>query len=176
MSVLLRQLFDAQSSTYTYLIADPASGQAALVDPVLEQLERDITLLQELGLSLSLCLETHLHADHITAAGQLRQRTGCRLVVPAAAGLRGADQLLRGQERLPLGAITIEAIATPKATVATPASSDITRGETWRRGGRERAATITATKITMISTAITCARYPSGGAHACTARRTAAYP
>ena len=116
VSVLLRQLFDAQSSTYTYLIADPASGQAALVDPVLEQLERDITLLQELGLSLSLCLETHLHADHITAAGQLRQRTGCRLVVPAAAGLRGADQLLRGQERLPLGAITIEAIATPGHT------------------------------------------------------------
>lgn len=114
--LLLRQLFDSRSCTYTYLIADPVSGDAALVDPVLEQLERDLTLLQELGLRLNLCLETHLHADHITAAGQLRRRTGCRLVVPAAAGLRGADQLLRGQERLPLGGFTLEAIATPGHT------------------------------------------------------------
>lgn len=115
-NLLLRQLFDAQTCTYTYLLADRASGEAALVDPVLEQLERDITLVRELGLSLSVCLETHLHADHITAAGQLRRRTGCRLVVPAAAGLRGADQLLRGNERLSLGSITIEAIATPGHT------------------------------------------------------------
>lgn len=114
--LLLRQLFDAQSCTYTYLIADPASGDAALVDPVLEQLERDLSLLQELGLRLNFCLETHLHADHITAAGQLRRRTGCRLVVPAAEGLRSADQLLRGGERLPLGSIAIEAIPTPGHT------------------------------------------------------------
>jgi len=114
--VLLRQLFDAHSCTYTYLIADPTSGEAALVDPVLEQLERDISLLQDLGLSLSLCLETHLHADHITAAGQLRRRTGCRLVVPAAEGIHNADQLLLGGERLALGSISIEAIATPGHT------------------------------------------------------------
>lgn len=113
VNLLLRQLFDAQSCTYTYLIADSASGDAALVDPVLEQVERDLSLLHDLGLRLNLCLETHLHTDHITAAGQLRRRTGCRLVVPAAEGIRSADQLLRGGERLPLGSLTIEAIATP---------------------------------------------------------------
>jgi uncharacterized NAD(P)/FAD-binding protein YdhS/glyoxylase-like metal-dependent hydrolase (beta-lactamase superfamily II) len=114
--LVLRQLFDAPTCTYTYLIADPASGDAALVDPVLEQLDRDLALLEDLGLRLTVCLETHLHADHITAAGQLRRRTGCRLVVPAAAGIRGADQLLRGNERLPLGSLLIGAIATPGHT------------------------------------------------------------
>jgi len=115
-TLLLRQLFDAQSCTYTYLIADPVSGEAALVDPVLEQLERDLSLLQDLGLRLNVCLETHLHADHITSAGQLRRRTGCRLLVPAAEGIRGADQLLRGDERLQLGGLAIEVIATPGHT------------------------------------------------------------
>lgn len=115
-ALLLRQLFDADTSTYTYLIADPGSGDAALVDPVLEQLDRDLTLLQELNLQLRLCLETHLHADHITGAGQLRRRTGCRLVVPAAPGIHNADQLLTGGERLQLGGLCIEAIATPGHT------------------------------------------------------------
>ncbi len=110
---LWRQLFDPDTSTFTYLLADPASGEAALVDPVLEQLERDLQLLQELGLQLSFCLETHLHADHITAAGELRRRTGCRLIVPAAPGITNADQLLVGGERLRLQAIELEVIATP---------------------------------------------------------------
>lgn len=112
-ALLWRQLFDPDTSTFTYLLADPASGEAALVDPVLEQLERDLQLLHELGLHLSFCLETHLHADHITAAGELRRRTGCRLIVPAAPGITNADQLLVGGERLRLGAITLEVIATP---------------------------------------------------------------
>ncbi|MFM7642010.1 MAG: FAD-dependent oxidoreductase [Cyanobium sp.] len=91
--LLFRQLFDPQTSTFTYLLADPRSGDAALVDPVLGYEDRDLQLLQELRLSLRFCLETHLHADHITAAGQLRRRTGCRLIVPAAPGISNADQL-----------------------------------------------------------------------------------
>lgn len=117
-SLLLRQLFDAETSTCTYLIADPASGATALVDPVLEHVDRDLTLLQELNLQLRFCLETHLHADHITGAGQLRRRTGCRLVVPAAEGIRNADQLLTGGERLELGSLHIDVIATPGHTPA----------------------------------------------------------
>jgi uncharacterized NAD(P)/FAD-binding protein YdhS/glyoxylase-like metal-dependent hydrolase (beta-lactamase superfamily II) len=115
-ALLMRQLFDSETSTFTYLLADPRTGEAALVDPVLGQEERDLLLLQELKLTLRFCLETHLHADHITSAGQLRRRTGCRLIVPAAPGVRNADRLLHGGERLPLGTLWIEVIATPGHT------------------------------------------------------------
>jgi uncharacterized NAD(P)/FAD-binding protein YdhS/glyoxylase-like metal-dependent hydrolase (beta-lactamase superfamily II) len=114
--LLFRQLFDPKTSTFTYLLADPRTGDAALVDPVLGYEDRDLQLLQELKLSLRFCLETHLHADHITAAGQLRRRTGCRLLVPAAPGISNADQLLSGGDRLQLGGIWIEVIATPGHT------------------------------------------------------------
>ena len=71
--MLFRQLFDQETSTYTYLIADTVTQDAALVDPVLEQVERDNGLLHELNLTLNFCLETHVHADHITGTGQLRE-------------------------------------------------------------------------------------------------------
>ncbi|GJD17400.1 hypothetical protein RIVM261_023560 [Rivularia sp. IAM M-261] len=69
--MLFRQLFDAETSTYTYLIADTVSKEAILVDPVLERVERDCQLLKELGLTLKYCLETHIHADHITGTAKL---------------------------------------------------------------------------------------------------------
>jgi uncharacterized NAD(P)/FAD-binding protein YdhS/glyoxylase-like metal-dependent hydrolase (beta-lactamase superfamily II) len=115
-ALLMRQLFDTETSTFTYLLADPRTGDAALLDPVLGHEDRDLLLLQELKLSLRFCLETHLHADHITSAGQLRRRTGCSLIVPAAPGIRNADQLLYGGELLTLGTLSIEVIATPGHT------------------------------------------------------------
>lgn len=115
-ALLMRQLFDQETSTFTYLLADPRTGDAALIDPVLGHEDRDLLLLQELKLTLRFCLETHLHADHITSAGQLRNRTGCQLIVPAAPGIRNADHLLHGGERLPLGTLWIEVIATPGHT------------------------------------------------------------
>lgn len=84
--MLLRQLFDSKSSTYTYLLASKESGEALLIDPVLENLERDLQLMTELGLKLKYVLDTHVHADHITAAGKLRERTGATTV----AGKKGA--------------------------------------------------------------------------------------
>ncbi|QYO68806.1 MBL fold metallo-hydrolase [Leptolyngbya sp. 7M] len=109
-----RQLFDRESCTYTYLIAD--SHSAIVIDPVLEQTERDLQVLRELGLSLYACLETHIHADHITGAHQLRSLTGCQVIVPNDATVNGADRLIQDGEILQLGAIRILAIATPGHT------------------------------------------------------------
>jgi glyoxylase-like metal-dependent hydrolase (beta-lactamase superfamily II) len=67
-----RQLFDPESSSYSYLIWDTDSREAALIDPVQEQVDRDIRLVRELGLILRYTLETHVHADHITGSGKLR--------------------------------------------------------------------------------------------------------
>lgn len=114
--MLFRQLFDAQSNTYTYLIADPATKAAVLVDPVLEQVKRDRKLLQELGLILSYCLETHIHADHITGTDKLREATGCLGIVPKNAHAACADRDIKDGEILELGDITIEAISTPGHT------------------------------------------------------------
>lgn len=74
--MLFRQLFDTESSTYTYLLGDPASGDAVLIDPVKAMLPSYLQLLRELGLRLVAALDTHVHADHITALGELREATG----------------------------------------------------------------------------------------------------
>ena len=93
--MLFRQLFDPETSTYTYLIADPEAKTAILVDSVLEQVERDLQLLAELGLTLKYCLETHIHADHITGTAQLRESTGCEGIVPDQAQAVCANRFIR---------------------------------------------------------------------------------
>merc|ERR1711872_570013 len=70
---LLRQLFDKESSTYTYLLADMVAREAILIDPVIEQAERDVGLVRQLGLNLQFVLNTHVHADHITGTGRLKR-------------------------------------------------------------------------------------------------------
>ena len=114
--MLFRQLYDSESSTYTYLLADSELKEAILVDPVLEQVDRDLKLLRELGLSLRYCLETHIHADHITGTGKLRELTGCLGIVPANAQANCANRHIQDEEDLELGSIVIEAIATPGHT------------------------------------------------------------
>ena len=114
--MLFRQLFDQDSNTYTYLIADENLKEALLVDPVLEQVERDLKLLNELGLTLRYCLETHIHADHITGSDKLRAATGCLGMVPDQAQASCADRHIKDGEILKLGTITLEAIATPGHT------------------------------------------------------------
>ncbi|HEY9659871.1 MAG TPA: MBL fold metallo-hydrolase, partial [Allocoleopsis sp.] len=113
---LFRQLFDQATCTYTYLIADPHLNIAVLVDPVLEQIDRDLQVLNELGLTLYYCLETHIHADHITSAHGLRNLTGCQIIVPTDTNVWGADRSIRDGEILQIGGIHIKAIATPGHT------------------------------------------------------------
>ncbi|MBD2441266.1 MBL fold metallo-hydrolase [Nostoc sp. FACHB-110] len=110
--MLFRQLFDPETSTYTYLVADLDTKTAMLIDPVLEQVERDRQLLQELGLTLKYCLETHIHADHITGTAKLREATGCVGIVPQNAQAVCADRLMKDGEVLELGSVKVEAIAT----------------------------------------------------------------
>lgn len=114
--MLFRQLFDKESSTYTYLIADPETKTAILVDSVLEQVERDLKVLQQLDLTLRYCLETHIHADHITGTDRLRSLTGCLGVVPENSAVTCADQYIGDGNILQLSSVQIRAIATPGHT------------------------------------------------------------
>src|SRR5438105_6860572 len=114
--MIFRQLYDPQSSTYTYLLADAGSREALLIDPVFEQARRDAALLEELGLKLKLTLETHVHADHITGAWLLKQKLGSRIAVAATSGAEGADLYLRPSEQVAFGKQHLEARATPGHT------------------------------------------------------------
>ncbi len=110
-----RQLFEPETSTYTYLLADPVTKDAILIDPVLSQVERDLKLIAELGFTLRYVLETHIHADHITGAGELRKRTGAQTV----SGKHGAactDRQLQHGEVLVVGGLEIKLLATPGHT------------------------------------------------------------
>jgi sulfur dioxygenase len=115
-AVIFRQLFDPESCTYTYLLGDEATGAAVLIDPVLEQLERDAALLAELGLRLECVLETHVHADHVTASGRLRERLGAKIGVGAQAGVANADFALEDGAAVRAGGLRIEVRATPGHT------------------------------------------------------------
>lgn len=114
--MMFRQLFDPASSTYTYLLADEASREALLIDPVLEQVDRDLALLDELGLTLRYVLDTHVHADHVTAAGTLRTRRGAKTVLSERAGVGCADILVKDGDEIRFGRHGLVARETPGHT------------------------------------------------------------
>ena len=114
--LVFRQLFDPQSSTYTYLLGDRPSGQAVLIDPVFEQVRRDAALLGELGLTLTATLETHVHADHVTGAWLLKRRTGSKIMLAAASGADGADRYLAQDDVVAFGSRRLFVRATPGHT------------------------------------------------------------
>lgn len=115
-TIIFHQLFEAQSSTYTYIIADKITREAAIIDPVLETVDRDLKLIEELNLKLIYVLDTHIHADHITGAGEIRKRTGAKTAVSKAAGVGCADVALEDGQELLLGAKKIHVISTPGHT------------------------------------------------------------
>jgi glyoxylase-like metal-dependent hydrolase (beta-lactamase superfamily II)/rhodanese-related sulfurtransferase len=110
------QLFEPESSTYTYIIGDEMTKEAAIIDPVMETLDRDLKFLEELGLNLLYILDTHVHADHITAAAEIRKITKAKTAVSALSGVECVDLLLEDAQELKLGNKTIKAIATPGHT------------------------------------------------------------
>ena len=114
--LVFRQLFDPQSSTYTYLLGDRPSGRAVMIDPVFEQVRRDAALIDELGLTLQFTLETHVHADHVTGAWLLRRRLGSAIALSARSGASGADRYLAHGDRIAFGARHLEIRATPGHT------------------------------------------------------------
>ena len=110
------QLFEHESFTYTYIIGDNKTKEAAIIDPVIETIERDLKLLKELELKLIYVLDTHVHADHITASDEIRKRTGAKTAISAIAGLDCADVLLEDGQELKLGNKILKSIATPGHT------------------------------------------------------------
>ncbi|MBL7544528.1 MAG: MBL fold metallo-hydrolase [Bdellovibrionaceae bacterium] len=110
------QLFEHESSTYTYLIGDPVTKESAIIDPVMETVDRDLKLIDELGLKLKYILDTHVHADHITGAGEIRRRTGAKSAVSSAAQVACVDIPLTDGQELLLGDKKIKALWTPGHT------------------------------------------------------------
>lgn len=114
--MLFRQLFDADTSTYTYLLADESTREALIIDPVFEQVHRDRSLIEELGLKLLYVLDTHVHADHVTASGLLRATLGARSVVSERAGAVCADVLVKHGDTLRFGRYALQVRETPGHT------------------------------------------------------------
>ena len=112
----IRQLVDSETNTFTYIIWNEASKEAAIIDSVREQFERDSVLISELGLTLKYALETHVHADHITASGLLRERFGATVALHENSHALCADQLLLEGQAMHLGNKLIEVIYTPGHT------------------------------------------------------------
>ena len=117
-NVIFRQLFDAASSTYTYLLGDPQSRQAVVIDTVFEQHFRDRALVEELGLELIAAVDTHCHADHVTGAWLMQQSTGCRIGISKRYGdaMQGSDLRLDHGDRVAFGKPYLEVRATPGHT------------------------------------------------------------
>lgn len=114
--LIFRQLFDPQSSTYTYLLGDVRSREAVLIDPVFEQAPRDAALILELSLKLVATLETHVHADHVTGAYLMKKRFGSAIMLSADSLAEGADRYLAHGDRVDFGGRHLTVRATPGHT------------------------------------------------------------
>ncbi|XP_069393209.1 persulfide dioxygenase ETHE1, mitochondrial [Paralichthys olivaceus] len=113
---LFRQLFESESSTYTYVLADAETKEAVVIDPVLETLDRDLKLIRELGLDLKVAVNTHCHADHITSTGLMKKRlAGLKSAISKFSGA-AADILLSEGDRILFGKHYLTVRQTPGHT------------------------------------------------------------
>lgn len=114
--MLFRQLFDRESSTYSYLIAGEGATECMIIDPVHEQLERDLRLIRELGLKLVLAVDTHVHADHVTALGPLQDATGCATAMGEQSAAENLSWRFHDGQLLEVAGLRLTAIYTPGHT------------------------------------------------------------
>ncbi|MFW7379560.1 MAG: MBL fold metallo-hydrolase [Oligoflexus sp.] len=114
--MIFRQLYEPVSSTYTYLLGCQDTGQAILVDPVINSIDRDLAELHKLGLKLAYTLDTHIHADHITSALEMKKRVGSKIAVPAYDRLPCADLGMEEGKPLQVGGVKIDPLHTPGHT------------------------------------------------------------
>ena len=114
--MLFKQLFEPDSSTYSYLIACPETGQCAIIDPVLDTAERDLSVLQSLDLKLTCTIDTHIHADHLSGARRLKALTGSKIAYPAIDELPCADIGLQEGDVFKVGNIELHPLFTPGHT------------------------------------------------------------
>lgn len=115
-SMIFHQLFEKETSSYTYLLGDPQTKEAVLIDPVIETVERDLQLVDDLGLKLKFILDTHVHADHITASGEIRKRTGARIGVSSSYDMACPDLHLEDGQEISFGQFVIKVFHTPGHT------------------------------------------------------------
>ncbi|PIR23378.1 MAG: Zn-dependent hydrolase [Deltaproteobacteria bacterium CG11_big_fil_rev_8_21_14_0_20_45_16] len=113
---LYYQLFEAESHTYTYILGDWHTREAVIIDPVLETHERDLELLKEEELKLQYILETHVHADHITGAASLKEKTSAKICLSEHSGALRADILLKDGQELKFGKHEVKCLTTPGHT------------------------------------------------------------
>jgi sulfur dioxygenase len=114
--MIFRQLFDSVSGTYTYLLASRRGGEALIIDPVIEKVERYLQLIKELDLRLVKAVDTHLHADHVTGLGALRDRTHCITVMGEMSKADVVSMRLSDGDKLTIEGVALEAIYTPGHT------------------------------------------------------------
>lgn len=114
--MLFRQLFHADTGTYTYLLADEVTRAALLIDPVIDNVEQYVQLLRQLDLKLAVAIDTHVHADHITALGALRDLTGCSTMMGEPARAAWVTASFKDGDLIRFGELSIKAIFTPGHT------------------------------------------------------------
>ncbi len=114
--MLFRQLFEPDSSTFSYLVSCPDTGETAIIDPVLDTADRDVSILQSLGLKLTYTIDTHIHADHLSGAKRLKALTGSKICYPAVDELPCADVGLQEGQPFKVGHIEIYPLFTPGHT------------------------------------------------------------
>ena len=114
--MIFKQVFDQKSSTYTYLIASAEGREALIIDPVLENIEDYIKLLSKLNLKLVKVIDTHIHADHVTGAGKLRDKTKCVTIMGEHTPTDAVEVKVKDEEIIKLDQLKIKALYTPGHT------------------------------------------------------------